>query len=111
MSKSFFNYIQPTIVRLSDDASLPEHLRNHYLINVNIVGIKYFANNFLLIEDGHGGYMYMLTNDNHKIRLSDDGLNVIDIPRAYIVITEEFVNSQDDFSSWLLSSIADNNLL
>lgn len=110
MGKSFFNYIQPTIVRLSDDESLPAELRNHYLVNLNVVGIPYFVDNYLLIEDGNGGYMYMLTNDYHKIRLSDTGLEgVIDVPRAYLVITEEFVKSQDDFSSWILSSIADNS--
>lgn len=110
MSKSFFNYIQPTIVKLLDDETLPEGLRGHYLVNLNVVGIPYFVNNYMLIEDGKGGYMYMLTNDAHKIRLSDDGLEgVIDIPRAYIVISKEFVESQDDFSSWMLSSIADNS--
>ena len=110
MGKSFFNFIQPTIVRLSDDPEIPENLRNHYLVNLNVVGIQYFVDNYLLIEDGHGGYMYMLTNDFHKIRLSDTGLEgVIDVPRAYIVISEEFVKSQDDFSSWILSSIADNS--
>ena len=110
MSKSFFNYIQPTIVRLSDEPDLPEHLRNHFLINLNVVGIPYFVDNYLLIENGCGGYMYMLTNDFHKIRLSDTGLEgVIDVPRAYIVISEEFVKSQDDFSTWILSSIADNS--
>ena len=110
MSKSFFNYIQPTIVRLSDDPSLPDGLRNHYLINVNVIGIQYFVNNYLLIENGCGGYMYMLTNDYHKIRLSDTGMEgVIDIPRAYLVITEDFIKSQDDFSTWILSSIVDNS--
>ncbi len=110
MSKSFFNYIQPTIVRLSEDESLPENLRGHYLVNLNVVGIPYFVDNFMLIEDGNGGYMYMLTNDAHKIRLSDTGLEgVIDVPRAYIVISKEFVESQDDFSSWILSAIADNS--
>ena len=110
MSKSYFNYIQPTIVRLSDDPELPENLRNHYMININIVGIPYFVDNYLLIEGGNGDYMYMLTNDYHKIRLSDDGMeNVIDIPRAYIVITEDFVRSQDDFSSWVLTAITDNS--
>ena len=110
MSKSFFNYIQPTIVRLSNDESLPENLRGHYLVNLNVVGIPYFVDNYMLIEDGRGGYMYMLTNDAHKIRLSDTGLEgVIDVPRAYIIISKEFVESQDDFSSWILSSIADNS--
>lgn len=110
MSKSFFNYIQPTVVKLSDDETLPENLRGHYLVNLNVVGIPYFVDNYMLIEDGKGGYMYMLTNDAHKIRLSDDGLEgVIDIPRAYIVISKEFVESQDDFSSWMLSCIADNS--
>ena len=51
----------------------------------------------------------MLTNDYHKIRLSDTGMEgVIDIPRAYLVITEDFIKSQDDFYTWILSSIVDN---
>lgn len=110
MDKSFFKYIQPTIVKLSDDESLPEHLREHYLVNVNIVGISYFVENFLLIHDDEGGYMYMLTDDNHKIRISDNGWgDVIDIPRAYLVLTDDFVKSQEKFSSWMLSAIADNS--
>lgn len=110
MGKSFFNYIQPTIVKLSEEEGLPSHLKGHYMVNLNVVGIPYFTENFLLIEDGKGGYMYMLTNEGHKIRISNNGMDgVIDVPRAYIVITKEFVESQDDFSSWILSSIADNS--
>ena len=109
-STNYFNYIQPTIVKLSDCENVPEHLRNHYLVNLNIVGIKYFVDNFLLMEDGNGGYMYLLTDEFHKIRLNE-GIpeNAIDIPRAYIVLTEEFVQSQADFSSWVLTVISDNS--
>lgn len=112
MSKSFFNYIQPTIVRLAEDESLPENLRGHYLVNLNVVGIPYFVdNNYLLIENENGDYMYMLTNDAHKIRLSEvqETEGIIDIPRAYIVLSKEFVESQEDFSTWILSAIADNS--
>lgn len=110
MSKSFFNYIQPTIIKMSDDADLPDSLKGHFLVNVNAVGIPYFVDNFLLIDNGCGGYMYMLTDDLHKIPLTENKLDkVIDIPRAYIVLTEEFVESQEAFTSWMLSSIADNS--
>ncbi len=111
MGKSFFNYIQPTIVRLSEDSRLPEQLRGNYFVNVNIVGIKYFTENYMLIEDGEGGYMYMLTNDGDRIKLTDKDIeSVIDIPRAYIVITEDFVKSQEAFSEWVLAAIADNSI-
>ena len=110
MSTNFYNYIQPSIIKCGDTENIPENLRNKFMININAMSIRWFVDNYMLIEDGRGGYMYMLTNDAHKIRLSDTGLEgVIDVPRAYIIISKEFVESQDDFSSWILSSIADNS--
>ena len=51
---NFMNYIQPSIVKFSSDEELPESIQNHYMINYNIVGIKYFLENFMISETaGH----------------------------------------------------------
>ena len=119
MKKSFFNYIQPTIVRLSDDEEVPEALRNKYLINLNAIGIKWFSENanVVLVETSDGTYTYMMTNDGAPLLLSNDGggsgsttMPAIDIPRVYIVISDSFLESQDSFSEWIISAIANENV-
>jgi hypothetical protein len=123
MKKSFFNYIQPTIVRLSDDSEVPEALHNKYLINFNAVGIKWFSENtnVMLVETGDGTYTYMMTNDGEPLLLSNNSgggstgwpaidILPIDIPRVYIVISDTFLESQDSFSEWIISAIADENV-
>lgn len=107
--KSYFNYIQPTVVKASDNEDIPSNLQNKYFVNVNIVGIKYFVDNFILVEGENGDYMYMYTNDHHRLVYSPDGTEeLIDIPRVYLTITKEFCESQVNFSEWLLKAIADN---
>ena len=84
MSANFFNYIQPTIIKASNDSDVPEHLRNNYMLNLNAICIQHFVSNFLLMENPEtGGLMYMLTNDFDKIRINDLKVeDVLDIPRA-----------------------------
>ena len=103
---SFFNYIQPTIVKLNDNVANPEHLRNHYLVNMNVVGVPYFFDMFLLIKNGHS-YEYMLTNKNEKIRLTDN-IEQIDIPRIYLAITDKLTVDDTYFQEWLTLSLIDN---
>ncbi len=114
MGKSFFNYIQPTIVRLSDNEEIPETLRNKYLINFNAIGIKWFSDNdVILVESGDGSYTYMMTHNGDAILLSKgsgSSAPIIDIPRVYIAISDAFIKSQDDFSKWIISAIADENI-
>lgn len=106
MSSSFFNYIQPTIVHLGDDSEIPEALQNHYLVNLNIAGIKYFNDNYLLIQ-GVNGYEYMLTNIGEKIMISENIEN-IDIPRVYLCLSETLIKNDDAFRNWLISALRDN---
>ena len=70
---NFFNYIQPHIIKLTNDEELPEHLRNHYMLNFNAIGIQYFIDNCMLVEDpeNYGKFLYMLTNEAEKIRLTN----------------------------------------
>ena len=103
---SFFNYIQPTIVKLNDNAANPEQLRNHYLINMNVVGVPYFFEMFLLVKNG-SNYEYMLTNKNEKIRLTDN-IEQIDIPRIYLAITDKLTVDDTYFREWLSLSLMDN---
>ena len=99
---SFFNYIQPTIVKLNDNVANPEQLKNHYLVNMNVVGVPYFFDMFLLIKNGHS-YEYMLTNKNEKIRLTDN-IEQIDIPRIYLAITDKLTVDDTYFQEWLTLS-------
>lgn len=112
MSVNFFNYIQPSIIKCGNTENIPENLRNKFMININAMSIRWFVDNFLLIEDPNastsGAYMYMLTHDGEKIRLveSEDS-DVLDIPRIYIVITDEFIKNQSNFRDWIITSFAD----
>lgn len=106
MSSSFFNYIQPTIVRLGDDSEIPEALQNHYLVNLNAVGIKYFNDNYLLVQ-GVNGYEYMLTNVGEKILISELTEN-IDVPRVYLCLSESLIKDDTAFRNWIIASLRDN---
>ena len=69
---------------------IPDNLSYHYLINMNVIGIKYFETNFLLIHGENGDYEYMLTNDGEKLFVGNDEDNVkIDIPRISIAIRKD----------------------
>lgn len=109
MSTNFYNYIQPSIIKCGNSENIPENLRNKYMININAMSIRWFVDNFMLIEDPDtGAYMYMITNDNEKIRLFEtEYSDVLDIPRAYIVLTDEFITNQTNFRDWILASFAD----
>ena len=108
MSANFYNYIQPSIIKCSNSENIPENLRNKFMININAMSIRWFVDNFMLIEDPDtGAYMYMITHDGEKLRLAEKDSDVLDIPRAYIVLTDEFITNQTNFRDWIIASFAD----
>lgn len=109
MSTNFYNYIQPSIIKCSNSENIPENLRNKFMININAMSIRWFVDNFMLIEDPNtGAYMYMLTHDGEKLELDEkDESDILDIPRAYIVLTDDFITNQTNFRDWIISSFAD----
>lgn len=109
MSTNFYNYIQPSIIKCSNSENIPENLRNKFMININAMSIRWFVDNFMLIEDPNtGAYMYMITHDGEKLELDEkDESDVLDIPRAYIVLTDDFITNQTNFRDWIISSFAD----
>lgn len=109
----FFDYIQPTIIRTSNHSELPENMRNRYLLNYNVFGIKYFEQYYLLSES-HSGVPYLIMNeDNWGIELENSNDlfdDIIDIPRIYIDITERFINDSEIFRSFIFQSIMENSI-
>lgn len=55
---TFFKYVQPTIVKTSDDKHLRKDMRNMYLVNYNVFGIEYFSDNYFIMEDEEGNLYY-----------------------------------------------------
>lgn len=110
---NFFNYIQPTIVQLSHEEDLPESLRGRYMVNVNIFGIEYFLENYIMVEDDDTDP----NNDKH-ILLQSPGFfeiegfdaEVIDIPRMYIVLTQEFIDDDRKFQELLIKALQSNKI-
>ena len=115
---NFMNYIQPTIVKLSDSEDIPTSLHNNYMINLNIVGIKYFQENFIIQENSNGdfimkesyqegdpvpGFAWLLEES-----LSEE--DVIDIPRAYIVISTDLVEDDSKLKAYTINGLIDNNV-
>ena len=109
MSTNFYNYIQPSIIKCSNSENIPNNLRNKFMININAMSIRWFVDNFILIEDPDtGAYMYMITHDGEKLKLDEKhDYDVLDIPRAYIVLTDDFITNQTNFRDWIISSFAD----
>ena len=109
MSTNFYNYIQPSIIKCGDTKNIPENLRNKFMININAMSIRWFVDNYMLIEDPTTGtYMYMITHDGEKLRLVEkEDSDVLDIPRAYIVLTDDFITNQTNFRDWIIASFAD----
>lgn len=115
---SFLNYIQPSIIKASSDAALPNDVAGRYLINLNAVAIKYFQENFILTEDGDGNY---LLKENYKDGdilelfgfVTEDSVtdcDLIDIPRVYVKISEKILNDDGTLQQFFISAIADNEI-
>ena len=111
--KQFFDYIQPTIIKTSDNKELPDHLRNRFLLNFNVFGIKYFEQYYLLSESDEGVPYLIMNEQNWGIELENniDGFDkILDIPRLYIDITDKFIESSDIFRSFIFQAIIENSI-
>lgn len=109
----FFDYIQPTIIKTSDNKELPDHLRNRFLLNFNVFGIKYFEQYYLLSESDEGVPYLIMNEQNWGIELENniDGFDkILDIPRLYIDITDKFIESSDIFRSFIFQAIIENSI-
>ena len=109
----FFDYVQPTIIRTSNHSELPEHLRNRFLLNYNVFGIKYFEQYYLLSENEDGSPYLIMNEDNWGIELESnlEGFDkILDIPRLYIDITDKFVNGSELFRSFIFQAIMENSI-
>lgn len=115
---NFMNYIQPTIVKLSDSEDIPTSLHNNYMINLNIVGIKYFQENFIIQENPNGDF---IMKESYQEGDPVDGFawlleeslseeDVIDIPRAYIVISADLVKDDSKLKAYTINGLIDNNV-
>lgn len=109
----FFDYVQPTIIRTSNNLELPENLRNRFLLNYNVFGIKYFEQYYLLSENEDGSPYLIMNEDNWGIELESnlEGFDkILDIPRLYIDITDKFVGSSELFRSFIYQAIMENSI-
>ena len=109
----FFDYIQPTIVKTSNHPALPEELRNKYLLNYNVFGIKYFDQYYLLSESNEGIPYLLMKEDNWAIELessNDDFDDILDIPRLYIDITDKFIDGSELFRSFIFQAVMENSI-
>lgn len=112
------NYIQPTIVKLSDSEDIPTSLHNNYMINLNIVGIKYFQENFIIQENSNGDFIMKESyQEGDPVQcfawLLEESLtkeDAIDIPRAYIVISADLVEDDSKLRAYTINGLIDNNV-
>ena len=104
--------MQPTIIQATMNEELPEEVRGRYFINFNVFGIQYFTEKYILQETDFGASYLILKEDNWGFQLEDtDEGELIDIPRVYIDITDEFVNSESEiFSSFVAQALMNNEI-
>ena len=115
---NFMNYIQPTIVKLSDSENIPTSLHNNYMINLNIVGIKYFQENFIIQENSNGDFIMKESyQEGDPVQcfawLLEESLtkeDAIDIPRAYIVISSDLIKDDSKLKAYTINGLIDNNI-
>ena len=115
---NFMNYIQPTIVKLSDSENIPTSLHNNYMINLNIVGIKYFQENFIIQENPNGDFIMKESyQEGDPVQcfawLLEESLtkeDAIDIPRAYIVISSDLIKDDSKLKAYTINGLIDNNV-
>ena len=107
---NIFRFLQPTIIQATNNEELPEEVRGRFFINFNVFGIEYFSEKYILQETDFGAAYLILKEDNWGLQLEDtDEGELIDIPRLYIDITEDFVNSESEtFSSFIAQALMDN---
>lgn len=108
---TFYTHIQPNIIKFSDELEIPVDLRCRYAINYNVWGIDYFFENYLLQESNDG--IYMILNENRFNFLLEDSLSdqdVLDIPRLYLIITDNFLSNSSKFQEFILRAAKDNEV-
>lgn len=101
----FKNRIQPTIIHLGENDNLK--VSNKYFLNYNVVQIDWFKNNSVVLEDGEGIVLLEssdldnpLTAANNDIGFAlndpqDPDRSVLDIPRLYFLINDNFIESNE----------------
>lgn len=107
---SFFQKFQPSIIRFSSDDCIPESLQNRYAININVVGIDWFTENFIETEDNG-----LLLNESSNILESyklvlENSTAILDIPRIYVVINNSIVENDDNIYKLIYKGISDPNI-
>ena len=107
-----FRFLQPTIIQATMNTELPPEVRGRYFINFNVFGIQYFTEKYILQETDFGASYLILKEDNWGFQLEDtDEGELIDIPRVYIDITEEFVKDERElFSSFVAQALMNNEI-
>ena len=109
---TFYTHLQPNIVKFSDNEELPENIRCRYAINYNVWGIEYFHENYLLQESDDGAYLFVTENGlgNILLEFSGNSEDIIDIPRLYIMITDEFLNGESKFMEFIYQASRQNSI-
>lgn len=108
---TFYKNIQPSIIKFTDDDIFPENVKCHYAINYNVWGIDYFFENYLLQESSDGIFM-ILNEDRFNFLLEDslDNQSSLDIPRLYILLTDNFLKDDSKFYEFIMKASKDNEI-
>ena len=116
----FKNLIQPTIVHLGDDESLP--IKNRYMLNYNVVQLDWFKNNSLVLEDDSGILLLentdILNPYNAAINDANDTKSVLDLPRVFFDINSNFktpdgIKTPNSINSFIITllQLSDSEML
>lgn len=118
MAKSWLKMMQPYIVKFSASYNVPRILRNKYAINFNAVGIRWFQENFLVLETGKGFLIQENcdTTDStgaagpFRFLMEDFGSDKFDVPRVYFVIKDEYVEDDAAMFNFIQKALSDNTV-
>lgn len=116
----FKNLIQPTIVHLGDDESLP--IKNRYMLNYNVVQLDWFKNHSLVLEDDSGILLLentdILNPYNAAINDANDTKSVLDLPRVFFDINSNFktpdgIKTPNSINSFIITllQLSDSEML
>ena len=105
MTNKFFDYIQPTIIKTSNHPELPEYLRNRYLINFNILGIRYFDQYYLLKESNDGIPYLIMKEDKYYEYVLIGNRNIEIITNDIIKQIEDKTNNANDQKLSILNDV------
>lgn len=109
MSLSSIQLLQPTIIKFNNNENLPNNIRNKYVITLNVTGISWFMEHFIVLENDNG--FLLQENDNcGKFLLEDFGSDKFDIPRIYFIIKEEYLKSDKDIFRLIQKALTNNSI-